>query len=144
MVPCGSSPVTRFALASAMRKTKRLRRRLEQVIERTMKQWVYNKLDPTTIKHLTDNDSPYPCLVITPSLALIRCVFAAASLNIIFEKSQIYTSIESAPSLSQLKCRVNRLGVVSWCSGWFWSPNDVIQKTKKTPKTPAFRKPRST
>ena len=28
MVPCGSSPVTRFALASAMRKTKRLRRRL--------------------------------------------------------------------------------------------------------------------
>ena len=25
MVPCGSSPVTRFALASAMRKTKRLR-----------------------------------------------------------------------------------------------------------------------
>ena len=28
MVPCGSSPVTRFALASATRKTKRLRRRL--------------------------------------------------------------------------------------------------------------------
>ena len=28
MVPCGSSPVTRFALASAMRKMKRLRRRL--------------------------------------------------------------------------------------------------------------------
>ena len=28
MVPCGSSPVTCFALASAMRKTKRLRRRL--------------------------------------------------------------------------------------------------------------------
>ena len=28
MVPCGSSPVTRFALASAMRKKKRLRRRL--------------------------------------------------------------------------------------------------------------------
>ena len=28
MVPCGSSPVTRFALASAMRKTKRLRRRV--------------------------------------------------------------------------------------------------------------------
>ena len=28
MVPCGSSPVTRFALASAMQKTKRLRRRL--------------------------------------------------------------------------------------------------------------------
>ena len=28
MVPCGSSPVTRFALASAIRKTKRLRRRL--------------------------------------------------------------------------------------------------------------------
>ena len=28
MVPCGSSPVTRWALASAMRKTKRLRRRL--------------------------------------------------------------------------------------------------------------------
>ena len=28
MVPCGSSPVTRFVLASAMRKTKRLRRRL--------------------------------------------------------------------------------------------------------------------
>ena len=28
MVPCGVSPVTRFALASAMRKTKRLRRRL--------------------------------------------------------------------------------------------------------------------
>ena len=28
MVPCGSSPVTRFALTSAMRKTKRLRRRL--------------------------------------------------------------------------------------------------------------------
>ena len=28
MVPCGSSPVTRVALASAMRKTKRLRRRL--------------------------------------------------------------------------------------------------------------------
>ena len=28
MIPCGSSPVTRFALASAMRKTKRLRRRL--------------------------------------------------------------------------------------------------------------------
>ena len=28
MVPCGSSPVTRFALACAMRKTKRLRRRL--------------------------------------------------------------------------------------------------------------------
>ena len=28
MVPCGSSPVTPFALASAMRKTKRLRRRL--------------------------------------------------------------------------------------------------------------------
>ena len=30
MVPCGVSPVTRFALASAMRKTKRLRRRLRQ------------------------------------------------------------------------------------------------------------------
>ena len=30
MVPCGSSPVTRFALASAMRKTKRLRRRLPE------------------------------------------------------------------------------------------------------------------
>ena len=30
MVPCGSSPVTRFALAPAMRKTKRLRRRLKQ------------------------------------------------------------------------------------------------------------------
>ena len=29
MVPCGSSPVTRFALASAMQKTKRLRRRLQ-------------------------------------------------------------------------------------------------------------------
>ena len=29
MVPCGSSPVTRFALASATRKTKRQRRRLE-------------------------------------------------------------------------------------------------------------------
>ena len=28
MIPCGSSPVTRFVLASAMRKTKRLRRRL--------------------------------------------------------------------------------------------------------------------
>ena len=28
MVPCGSSPVSRFALASAMRKTKRMRRRL--------------------------------------------------------------------------------------------------------------------
>ena len=28
MVPCGSSPVTRFALASAKRKTKRLRRKL--------------------------------------------------------------------------------------------------------------------
>ena len=28
MVPCGVSPVTRFALASAMRKTKHLRRRL--------------------------------------------------------------------------------------------------------------------
>ena len=28
MVPCGSSPVTRFALASAVRKKKRLRRRL--------------------------------------------------------------------------------------------------------------------
>ena len=28
MVPCGSSPVTRFALASGMRKTKRLQRRL--------------------------------------------------------------------------------------------------------------------
>ena len=28
MVPYGSSPVARFALASAMRKTKRLRRRL--------------------------------------------------------------------------------------------------------------------
>ena len=54
MVPCGSSPVTRFALASAMRKTKRLRRRLiqeiakrtgcltdEQIykIMRTMAQW---------------------------------------------------------------------------------------------------------
>ena len=32
MVPCGSSPVTRFALASAMRKTKRLRRRLSLCI----------------------------------------------------------------------------------------------------------------
>ena len=31
MVPCGSSPVTRFALASAMRKTKRLRRRLSLI-----------------------------------------------------------------------------------------------------------------
>ena len=31
MVPCGSSPVTRFALASAMRKTKRLRRRLGSI-----------------------------------------------------------------------------------------------------------------
>ena len=31
MVPCGSSPVTRFALASAMRKTKRLRRRLAEL-----------------------------------------------------------------------------------------------------------------
>ena len=30
MVPYGSSPVTRFALASAMRKTKRLRRRLRK------------------------------------------------------------------------------------------------------------------
>ena len=29
-VPCGVSPVTRFALASAMRKTKRLRRRLQE------------------------------------------------------------------------------------------------------------------
>ena len=28
MIPCGSSPVTRFMLASAMRKTKRLRGRL--------------------------------------------------------------------------------------------------------------------
>ena len=34
MVPCGSSPVTRFALASAMRKTKRLRRRLVVVYVR--------------------------------------------------------------------------------------------------------------
>ena len=30
MVPCGSSQVTRFALASAMRKTKRLRKRLSR------------------------------------------------------------------------------------------------------------------
>ena len=35
MVPCGSSPVTRFALASAMRKTKRLRRRLVRTGEIT-------------------------------------------------------------------------------------------------------------
>ena len=34
MVPCGVSPVTRFALASAMRKTKRLRRRLVQTGKR--------------------------------------------------------------------------------------------------------------
>ena len=36
MVPCGSSPVTRFALASAMvvQKTKRLRRRLEFRVKR--------------------------------------------------------------------------------------------------------------
>ena len=64
-----------------------------------------NRLDPPTIKHLTDNDSPYPCLVMTRSLALIRCVFPAASLNIIFEKSQ-RPILESVSSLSQLKCRV--------------------------------------
>ena len=64
-----------------------------------------NRLDPPTIKHLTDNDSLYPFLVMTRSLALISCVFPAASLNIIFEKSQ-RPILESAPSLSQLKCRV--------------------------------------
>ena len=34
MVPCGVSPVSRFALASAMRKTRRLRRRLGQWLSR--------------------------------------------------------------------------------------------------------------
>ena len=67
-----------------------------------------NRLDLPTIKHLTDNDSPYPCLVMTRSLALIRCVFPAASLNIIFEKSQ-RPILESVSSLSQLKCRVTGL-----------------------------------
>ena len=43
MVPCGSSPVTRFALASAMRKTKRLRRRLitDKVAFQKFRQWIY-------------------------------------------------------------------------------------------------------
>ena len=104
-----------------------------------------NRLDPPTIKHLTDNDSPYPCLVMTRSLALIRCVFPAASLNIIFEKSQRPILALNVPPVSPSSSVVsNRLGVVSWCSGWLWSLNDVIEKTKMTPKTPVLRKPRST
>ena len=78
-----------------------------------------NRLDLPTIKHLTDNDSPYPCLVMTHSLALIRCVFLAASLNIIFEKSQRPILALNVPPVSPSSSVVsNRLGVVSWCSGW--------------------------
>ena len=78
-----------------------------------------NRLDLPTIKHLTDNDSPYPCLVMTRSLALIRCVFPAASLNIIFEKSQRPILALNVPPVSPSSSVVsNRLGVVSWCSGW--------------------------
>ena len=78
-----------------------------------------NTLDPPTIKHLTDNDSLYPFLFITCLLPLIRCVFPAASLNIIFEKSQRPILALNLPPVSPSSSVVsNRLGVVSWCSGW--------------------------
>ena len=74
MVPCGSSPVTRFALASATRKTKRLRRRLYQVAK------IWNSLEPDLRK---ENLSKFAKSIENKSFyfhfqsCILECVFIA-------------------------------------------------------------------
>ena len=122
MVPCGVSPVTRFALASAMRKTKRLRRRLGVPLDRWVRATFFH-----SIQH-SRSRTRSPCRKVWPSQTL--CLLLMTDMMALSSPTRLNTS--SLQTLSDQKMLETFLQNISQLCG-FNVPDSTPYRIESTP-----------